>query len=924
MLQRNEMISVLLDAARDEGARLESIAMLRNELEDERVMAQIFEIAADDPSVKVRSALLSLIVELPITKISDKMAYTDVLYHFAVIENETDLRHLATRRLGELATDDQDLELLISEILINESDIEIRSCCMAALGKMRCQHPFLIHNLKKYAEHVDPECVDDFFSILSKLGNDDLASILFSLYSPFNSQGTKEKVISVFYTQSTIPAQSYKKLVAVLIRETNERLIAQLIQVFMTKAIKDTEIISYILDELGTNRYSAGLVKLTADLVASNPEAAEGLIKIFERAASAQLKLRILSIFEDANILDILISGALDRSPAIRSRAIAALTNKFDQAPEKITTILIDLLDRNAPYLIVRQVIDCLSMVQMFSPENERSFLTYFQSVNNPILLEQLAPLLAKIPVGDHNADTLLGVYLKMLDHSLYSQDLKHLILDQLINFNTADQVAIKACLEKLMCHETDIEELALIYDKYMDFRDNSAIEISMLLKLFLKFTHHHPHHLTQRWISEFRQLINANDEVKKISDYLIWLTRDKSLILKKGTDSVESSIIGAIKEALKNNRHDTAKSILDDAYENRSISKNEITHLFKWILEGHVARQSLLWPIVNLLTEAKLFPAPVTDAAIRYLEEFPDQFPDNDTCGAMMKLLVDAGEKDAEIKRSVAARLNQQSYEKFIDRKQFVRYGFYHDQDYRGFWWGTYTRWPFFDLFEGNENKLEFCLQILNTPVKPNIHEHLRIHYFCLMQLYHLPLDEEALKSLSKFIDRLEVDLMIGSMFDRACLVFYHAYKQYYVHHRYKVIPDDKLVRTQTDILIYQYLQYLDYAHRTTKFVCLPAKVDMSYLRESLGGWGQSFTKFMAPLKEHIKRENRLVAFKEPGPDNCPAMLNVEGLSDESIKAFVTSAYSLPQKDEDIEYILNFLEWKYDLDLNEFYNNSK
>ena len=913
MIQRNEMLSVLLDDSRSETARLNAIADLKDCLDDESVIMRLLDITLAEPSIKVRAALLALIVEVPITKITQRVEYVDVLFHYAIMEKERALRHTAVQRLVSLAPGNQDTELLLSEILVNDPDKEIRGICVQALSETQCRNPFVVNNIADYSMTIDSDYTESFFCVLRKLDDSTFEQILLSLYSPYNPAAVRHEVLNEFARKTALSEQVYHKLLSCLFKETDEVLIDHLVKVFMTKTIQDESVIDYLIKEIETNPYNPGFVELIRGLVASNPQVVSRLVTLFGQACSSQLKLHLLTVLEHAVDMDILVKAVHDKHCEVRSLALTLLRNQFDQAPERAARALIALLHQDVPFFVVEQVIETLSMVRVLSKENEQAFLAFFNSVNNPALLEKLSYLVMRIPVGANNSDTLLTAYLRMLDNNIYSKELKNLILDQLIHFNTADNNGVKTCLEALMRKETTLENLEAIYLKYKEFRDNSNAEISLLLKLFLRFAHCHPTSLTDMWLAEFKQYMNSNEEVKQISGYLIWMTQDQSMILAKGTKELDGHLIGSIKEAVVGGYLEKARTLLNDAYDNQAIKKSEISHLLEWVLKGHVCRHAFLDSIIRLLKEARLFSGTIKESAVRFLQDYPRDI----TCDILMGLLKSASEKDVRFRQTIAALLDQEHYAQIINRNLTGRHGYaYGATPYAGHWWGKPHHWPLFDLIEGEEDELIFYKRILTTPVEKGVRENHAIHYFVLNRLIRKPVDFEFLEILASFIDQLDVDLTIGSMFDRACCVFHAAYSDIFEYQRTQAPPSHDLVKKQTEILVYHYLQYLDYAHRTEQFVRLPVKVDWIYLEQTLNLWKVSFGEFLSPIAEYVKQENTLKASKPDVSHNCPVMLNVQELSDESIEQFILNAYRLPEKDEKLESIVRILDWKYDWEL--------
>src|SRR5579871_2334920 len=113
------LFDILVSPERSTAERLKALTDLRPFLESEEGVVKLAAAVRDEASKEVKQAMLQLLCEIDIARISSHQAYIDALASIACLEPERDLRRIATGRLADIAVHNPEVQEILSLTLTN-------------------------------------------------------------------------------------------------------------------------------------------------------------------------------------------------------------------------------------------------------------------------------------------------------------------------------------------------------------------------------------------------------------------------------------------------------------------------------------------------------------------------------------------------------------------------------------------------------------------------------------------------------------------------------------------------------------------------------------------------------------------------------------------------------------------------------------
>jgi len=857
-----ELLLILLNEERSEKDRLKSLHELRDYLDQEDIITSLVVLAEKEQSIAIRKTLLKVITEAEITNIKNKENIFKILFHFSSMEKEEELRLIAIARLSDLAFKDSRIELLLAENLLYDASKAIQKACLSGLEKTECKHKTTLNTLSLYAQKINTVTVKLFIALLTKIPAEQNEPIFIDLLHPLNEVGTRILAIKELTKYPSLQATTISYVLDMLLEgNDNESLEKSILLLLNSRALQDLSILDTITKNLKTNPQNATkLLPLLKRLIMASPVVVDKVKSLYKDTDSISLKTILLLSLNETDALDIAIGALTDQNLQIRYQGLHYCIKNIEKDAQRIIQTMLHVIQQESDMNLRKLLAGEISKTGYLDKTSEEMLLAYYNEEENPWVLEELTKALFLIPLRDDNKQIVLKAYIKTLDEVFFTDQLKDYVIDQLSNFSNTHTPKLTQCLITLMLQEFDLSRIKRLYHQYSQLEHNNDEHIELVLLLFERFVHFYPQEQLMIWADELKHKMTTNKSVREKAEFLAQTTGDNTFLINKGSLHITSTIVENIVACVRQCQYDTAREILEDAYHNRKIKKEEIVLLLKRLLLSFDSTSGLTYHILRLLKEQQFITVEIVELAL----DFINRYPDSDLSSGLQFMLESTGKALPEYAQCLENKLSPKNFISYGLRTRQIRVN-YDLRWWHSNWKNTHKDWPLGKLWSNLYPEVSW-LKLFNDETDQKSADKQSLDYYILQIFSDISIKkeelvgeqtiygEEVLLAIANKMEQLEPDNLPGSFYDRILYVFTEKWQKLIAIAEQ---PSLELSQSATKIYYATFKRWKNYQWRVShELLDMPLWLDFDLMSELLKKDALSFDEFFKPYYELIQTE--------------------------------------------------------------------
>jgi hypothetical protein len=696
------LFDILTSAERAEHERLEALNSLQPFLETDEAVEKLAAAAREENTLSVRARMLELLVNIPITRLSEREALTDTLSWFACLEPERPLRLLAIEALSNLAAYLDSVQEILADTLVNDLDPAIQQVCLDGLSKTVNISAETITKVSEFIALAPASVKPALLNLVKRFPTDSAATLALQFLSPLETRHTREAAIAFLASLAAPSATVIENLSARFMSETDLYVRAAIIRLLSDLREIDTTLFTGIFAALQKAPDQPELLALIRDRLVAHPELQTALTQLFEQTPSAGLKIRLLALLAHCEMPELLITALNDKNPYVREAAIPYLEKKFVLHQDLLEPALAAAV-KQEPLLALRSA---LINVVLNSGRKSAATLQLLTELavaeTDHYLKTQLINAVLEVPVTPANKAALLQLFREVLEANWYPDHTRNAVIERLKTFSYSDSPDLKRSLGLLLELSKDIRELAATYGLLKTLEvDISALAPAITTSLYRHIAYY-PQSPLDEWVQLLGKLAATDAGVKAQLPHIVSLTKANWLLSDTDKADQTGAFLPAFRQTMmKKNGMQTfmeAERMLQDAWQNRTIKKAEVIELYQLLL-SMPKPGGILHQLLQIMQTGKLVTPELVQISLDYLQHASDR----DAQYMVRKYLEGTGFIDPAYRAQLDHLFTPENYAEHVAFSMPTlhskrRYATLNDWEYQG-WAALYSQWPIAEL---------------------------------------------------------------------------------------------------------------------------------------------------------------------------------------------------------------------------------
>ena len=696
------LFDILISAERSAHERLEALNSLQPFLETDEAVEKLAAAAREENTLPVRARMLELLVNIPVTRLSQRETLIDTLSWFACLEPERPLRSLAIESLAHLADHLDSVQEILADTLINDLDPIIQQICLEGLSRTLNITTATITNVSEFIALAPASVKPALLKLVKRFPTDTAATLALQFLSPLEDRHTREEAIAFLAGLPAPSATVIEHLSTRFMTETDLHVRAAIINLLSHLREIDTTLFSGIFSALQKAPDQPELLALIRDRLVAHPELQTELTQLFAQTPSAGLKIRVLSLLEHCEIPELLITALNDKNPYVREAVIPYLEQQFVQHQQLLEPALAAAI-KQEPLLALRG-----ALINVILNSGRKSATT-LQLVTELAMAEtdhylktKLINAALEVPVNPENKDALLHLFREVLEDNWYPDQTRNAVIERLKTFAFSDSPDLKRSLGLLLERSKDIRELAATYSLLKTLEaDFSQLAPAITTSLYRHIAYYAQSPLDE-WVQMLGKLATTDATVRAQLPHMVSLTKANWLLSDADKSDQTGAFLPAFRQTMmKKNGMQTfmeAERMLQDAWQNRTIKKGEVIELYRLLL-SMPKPGGILHQLLQIMQTGKLVTPELVQISLDYLQNASDK----DAQYMVRKYLEGTGFIDPEYRAQLDRLFTPENYAKHIEFSMPTlhskrRYATLNDWEYQG-WAALYSQWPIAEL---------------------------------------------------------------------------------------------------------------------------------------------------------------------------------------------------------------------------------
>jgi hypothetical protein len=732
------LFDILVSPERSTADRLSALADFRPFLESEEGIAKLATATRNEASKEVKLAMLQMLCAIDSARTCSHQVYIDTMASIACMEPERELRRLATRVLAEIAAHNSEVQEILALTLTNDLDTQVQLASLEGLHRAVPKTADTIQSLYAYIPVAPLACKESLLKLVTPLPLPDNAKLLLLFINPTEREQLRLAAIQALANISQLPTEVLAGITAALTTDNSWQVQNAIINLLRSRKHIDEQVFTWLFKALQQMPDQPELLALVADRLTARQHLQPLFADLFHQTSSANLKMNLLSLLQNSEIPQLIISALQDNNPYVREAAIPLLAYRFAQWQPQLEPVLATVI-RNEPLIALRRALaDVLLQTGRKSAQTEAILTSLALSETDHWLKARLAGAVCQVVITDSNRHELLQLFCEVMEGPWYPDTLKEQVIERLTTFSYTDDAGFKRCMALLLEQAKDIYELERTYELLKTLKTDWEELAPVLLQLLYRHIGSYPQAPLADWVQLLGKMADNQANIRTALPWMIQLTGATWLL--KNADKAEQTgaFLTAFKQALMNDNGMASfmgmQKMINDAWQNRTIKKTELIELYGMLLRmpkntGHVQL------VLGIMQEGKLVTPELIDISLRYILYGQD----SNTRYEVGKYLEKLGFMDLSYRHKLTELFTQERYNEYmqyhapdIQSKRSVTT--LNDWEYGG-WACNYNNWPIAKLVFALEPG-DLLINIFKTP-PPALPAQNTLQYLVLEHLF-------------------------------------------------------------------------------------------------------------------------------------------------------------------------------------------
>jgi hypothetical protein len=732
------LFDILVSPERSTADRLKALADMRPFLESEEGISKLANALRDEASKEIKLAMLQMLCNIDTARTSNVQVYIDALASIACLEPERDLRRLATSRLSEIAAHNADVQEILALTLTNDLDTQVQLASIDGLQKAVPKTEDTIQSLYAYIPVAPLDCKEQLLELVAPLPLPHNANLLALFVNPAEREFLRLAAVQRLHNIPALPNEVLAMLSAALVNDISWNVQSAIINLLRSRQQIDEQVFTYIFKALQQMPDQTELLALVAERLTALAHLQPAFIELFHNTPSANLKMNLLSMLQNAEIPQLIVSALHDTNPYVREAAIPHLAYRFAQWQDQLEPVLAQVI-KDEPLIALRRALaDVLLQTGRKSAQTEAILTSLALNETDHWLKIRLASAVCNVVVTDSNRHDLLRLFCEVMEGPWYPEDLKAQVIERLKTFSFTDDPAFKRCLGILLEQAKDVYELDRSYELLKTLKTDWEELAPVMMRLLLRHVGYYPQAPLADWVQLLGKVADHQSEIRAGLPWMIQLTGANWLLKNAEKTEQTGAFLGAFKHALMTDSGTATflgmKALITDAWNNRTIKKAELIELYGMLLRMPKST-GLIQLVLGIMQQGKLVTPDLIDISLRYVLYGQD----HGTLWEVTQYLEKMGYLDLSYRQKLTDLFTQERYNEYmqyhvpdIQSKRSV--ATLNDWEYGG-WNANYANWPIAKLVFALEPG-DLLLQIFNAPM-PALPAQNTLQYMVLEHLF-------------------------------------------------------------------------------------------------------------------------------------------------------------------------------------------
>ncbi|PZR35557.1 MAG: hypothetical protein DI538_14950 [Azospira oryzae] len=732
------LFDILVSPERSTEDRLLALADLRPFLESAEGIAKLAAAARDEASKEVKYTMLQMLCDIDSARISNHSVYIDTMASIACLEPERELRRLATHVLAEIAAHNSEVQEILALILTYDLDTQIQLASLNGLHKAVPKTADTIQALYAYIPVAPLACKESLLKLVVPLPLPDNAKLLLLFINPAEREQLRLAAVQELTNIAQLPTEVLAGITAALTTDSSWQVQDAIINLLRTRKQIDEQVFTHLFKALQQMPDRPELLELVGDRLTALAHLQPVFADLFHQTPSANLKMNLLSLLQNSENPQLIISALQDNNAYVREAAIPLLAYRFAQWQQQLEPVLAEVI-RNEPLIALRRALaDVLLQTGRKSAQTEAILTSLALIETDHGLKVKLASAVCQVVITDSNRHDLLQLFCEVIEGAWYPDKLKDQVIERLKTFSYTDDAGFKRCLALLLEQAKDTYELERSYELLKTLKTDWEELAPVLMRLLLRHIGSYPQAPLADWVQLLGKMADHQAGIRSAVPWMIQLTGANWLLKNAEKSEQTGAFLAAFKQALMTNNGMASfmgmQRLITEAWENRTIKKAELIELYGMLLRMPKST-GLVQLVLGIMQEGKLVTPEIIDISLRYILYGQDASTVYEVASYLEKL----GFMDLSYRMKLTELFTQDHYNEYMqyhapDTQSKHNPATLNDWEYSG-WACAYNNWPIarlaFALAPG-----DLLLKIFNAPL-PAVHAQNTLQYLVLEHLF-------------------------------------------------------------------------------------------------------------------------------------------------------------------------------------------
>lgn len=581
------MLPLVLARERADADRLVALTDLAGLAADPAAVAVLLDLAADEPSLVVRGAMLRAVAAVDITRLPDRAAHAAAWAGIAARETAVELRSLAVTRLADAGlAGEAGVAELLAALIGAELDGGVRSAALSALIGVARLSEAAAGELASYAARSTTAEAGQLLQLAPRLPDAAGQRLWAALLVPTRPPAVRAAAAEALRGCTSLRAEAMAALVAQLELQPDETGLRWAIAALEGVSTLPAGLLASILSLATALPSRAGILQALRERLDASPDLATRIEDAVLASDSSALWQEAIALLSPGGRDRVALAGLASPAAATRSAALAWAESAPPARAEAVVAAVAQQLPCEALAGLRLRQAAILAAAKVVPAEAAERLVAHLAVETIPEIRRDLAWALFRCQIGSGPARSgLLAQYSALLTDPTTPTDLAHAISLHLQRVATenGDASCVPALLTALAQAGSldEVERLdRIVRTLEPDLNRHATLTYGLMRR------HHHmfPQDPLTQWARDIRDGAKAGALPPSAVLETVRLT-GASWLLEGGAFAEDKELLlSTIRSAILADRSLDAERAIREAYEQKSIRKRDLAEIVRLV----------------------------------------------------------------------------------------------------------------------------------------------------------------------------------------------------------------------------------------------------------------------------------------------------------------------------------------------------